>query len=485
MLFTLILYSIILILIITFIIIYVKQYEYFKARQIPGPTPSYFFGNVKTLWNAESPSRQLVEWSKQFGKIYGIFEGTRPHYIVSDVDFLQEVFIKQFSHFPIRKTTIFSKALNKGKRIHLFSALGTRWKRQRNVINPTFSAVKLKQMSPLINNCINELMKKLPDYSEKHEDFNIYVLYKRLTMDVICRCAFGVDTDMQNNPDNIYLKKVGQAFSVNFQNMPLFKLGTLVPPVGVIVGDLFIFQNKVRQKLNQLFPSTIKKFEPIPGTWIMARVGEVIEMRSDVAKQRVDLLQLMLEAASREQIKDKKDDVDEQYIAKKLTYDEVIANVFLFMIAGYETTSTALAYCTYVLANHPEEQLKLQEEIDEYLLQNEDEEDPDYDVINRMPYMDMVIKEVLRMHPIAISGIMNRECTQETDICGIKITKGAIVQPDVYSIHYDQELWGPQDVNNFCPERHLTKRHPLAFLAFGVGPRNYYHSHISYYHLNL
>ncbi|CAF1574517.1 unnamed protein product [Didymodactylos carnosus] len=156
----------------------------------------------------------------------------------------------------------------------------------------------------------------------------------------------------------------------------------------------------------------------------MERVDEVIEMRSDAAKQRADLLQLMLEAASREHIKDKNDDVDEQYIAKKLTYDEVVANVFLFMVAGYETTSTALAYCTYVLANYPEEQHKLQEEIDEYFSQNENETDPDYDVVNRMPYMDMAIKEVLRMHPIALSPVINRECTQETEVCGIKITKG-------------------------------------------------------------
>ncbi|CAF1579102.1 unnamed protein product, partial [Didymodactylos carnosus] len=393
-------------------------------RQIPGPTPSYFFGHVRTLWNAKSPSRQLVEWSKQFGKIYGIFEGTRPFYIVSDVDFLQEVFIKQFSHFSIRKTTVFTKALNKGKHIHLFNALGTRWKRQRNVINPTFSAIKLKQMSPLINACINELMKKLPYYSEKHEDFNIYALYKRMTMDVICRCAFGVDTDMQNNPDNIYLKKVAQVFTIDIRKLSVFKLGTLVPPLGATLGILFLFHNSVKQKLNQLFPSTTKNLEQSPVSWIMERVDEVVEMRSDVAKQRVDLLQLMLEAASREHIKDKNGDIDDQYIAKKLTYDEVIVNGFLFMVAGYETTSTALAYCTYVLANHPEEQLKLQHEIDECLSQNEDGKDPDYDAINQMPYMDMVIKEVLRMHPIAISAVVNRECIQETDVCGIKITKG-------------------------------------------------------------
>ncbi|CAF1624738.1 unnamed protein product [Didymodactylos carnosus] len=39
-------------------------------------------------------------------------------------------------------------------------------------------------------------------------------------------------------------------------------------------------------------------------------------------------------------------------------------------------------------------------------------------------------------------------------------------------IHYDQELWGPEDVYTFVPERHLTKRHSMAYMPFGVGPRN-------------
>jgi cytochrome P450 len=45
---------------------------------------------------------------------------------------------------------------------------------------------------------------------------------------------------------------------------------------------------------------------------------------------------------------------------------------------------------------------------------------------------------------------------------------------DVMSIHFDPELYGPQDPNEFHPERFAPecKRNPLAFLSFGVGPRN-------------
>jgi cytochrome P450 len=49
---------------------------------------------------------------------------------------------------------------------------------------------------------------------------------------------------------------------------------------------------------------------------------------------------------------------------------------------------------------------------------------------------------------------------------------GCVIEADVYSIHYNTDLWGPEDPNLFIPERHMIKRHPAAFLAFGVGPRN-------------
>ena len=43
--------------------------------------------------------------------------------------------------------------------------------------------------------------------------------------------------------------------------------------------------------------------------------------------------------------------------------------------------------------------------------------------------------------------------------------------PDIYSIHFNRELWGPEDPYLFVPERHQTKRHPMAYLPFGAGPR--------------
>lgn len=49
--------------------------------------------------------------------------------------------------------------------------------------------------------------------------------------------------------------------------------------------------------------------------------------------------------------------------------------------------------------------------------------------------------------------------------------KGSLVYADLYSINFDPELWGPEDPYLFVPERHQTKRHPMAYFSFGAGPR--------------
>ena len=160
-------------------------YKYFERRNIPGPPPKLFFGHYLSLWSTPLFARQIPEWTQQYGSIYGIFQGTTPIYIVSNVDFLQEVFIKQFSIFHSRPLNFLIKMIRARAAPSLFTSPANHWRRQRHIINPTFSATKLKMMNPLIHKCIYSLMNKLDQ--QKQNEFNIFVLYKRLTLDVICK----------------------------------------------------------------------------------------------------------------------------------------------------------------------------------------------------------------------------------------------------------------------------------------------------------
>lgn len=139
------------------------------------------------------------------------------------------------------------------------------------------------------------------------------------------------------------------------------------------------------------------------------------------------------------------------------------------MIAAYETTSTVLSYASFVLAQHPNIQEKLYQSIRTDDFDRSDNNDDDNH--RNRSYLDLFIYEVLRFYPMIIRAT-SRECFQTTNIRGHLVDKGAIIQPDIYSIHFDRDVWGPEDPNLFFPERHLTKRHPVSLLSFGVGPRN-------------
>lgn len=109
-------------------------------------------------------------------------------------------------------------------------------------------------------------------------------------------------------------------------------------------------------------------------------------------------------------------------MSKVLHSDEVVTNVFLFMLAGYETTATALAYCTYVLAREQDIQEKLVNEINE-INWNDVDGEKFYEIVMNLSYLDLFIREVLRMYPLS-SKPMARECNTTTTVCGHTIEKG-------------------------------------------------------------
>lgn len=84
-------------------------------------------------------------------------------------------------------------------------------------------------------------------------------------------------------------------------------------------------------------------------------------------------------------------------VEKKVTAEDVVGSCFVFLLAGFDTTANCLGYASYALAQNPEKQKLLQEEIDN-MFQNEN---ISHDEVGKMKYMDAVIKETLRLYPIA------------------------------------------------------------------------------------
>ena len=172
--------SIVLVYLLT---VYISHCRLAKTITISGPPKRFFIGNVQELWSTKYFSRLLQLWTKQYGKTFVYLEGQTPVYVSSDVEFLQQVFVKQFfSHFVERKKTPFERQVDE-RLTNLVSANGPSWKHQRHIINPAFSPGKIKGMGVVVHQCyehFNTLLKQKQD-----EQFDIFDMYKRLSLDIL------------------------------------------------------------------------------------------------------------------------------------------------------------------------------------------------------------------------------------------------------------------------------------------------------------
>ncbi|GBN24126.1 Cytochrome P450 3A5 [Araneus ventricosus] len=135
---------------------------------------------------------------------------------------------------------------------------------------------------------------------------------------------------------------------------------------------------------------------------------------------------------------------------------------------SYETTSTALAFTTYLLAKHQDVQENLYQEIKDMIERGQKLE---YATINKLHYLDKVLNESMRIYP-PIHLFTNRYALEDVQYGDIHIPEGTLIQAPVYLMHHDPDFWSEPEI--FDPERFSAKPNSegITYLPFGVGPRN-------------
>ncbi|KAF8788941.1 Cytochrome P450 3A24 like protein [Argiope bruennichi] len=452
-------------------LIYRKRcFSVLKKMGIPGPEPNILFGNMLEIM-MKTPIKCHEEWLKKYGNIVGYYFGATPIVLVADVDLLKRIEVSDFHKFINRPNLNFrldNADSRKTQRVEGFSQQllllrDKKWKEIRSIITPSFTASKMKQMAPIMNSAIDSLVSNVEKKCSADESFDIYPMYQGLTMDVIGRTAFGIQTDLQNNPDDPLLRCSKVFFDRDIRN-PILLLGFSFHSLNIIwnwlVRLILIFKNKGTNPIKELTDS----------------VKKVIETRRrNKENRRPDLLQLMIDAeidlsavtsddliakGDTENTEKETNNTTFSKLVRKMTDADILDNSLLFFLAGYETTSTALAFTTHFLIHHPEK--RKDERVNLTIFRKQ------------VAVLDQVFHESLRFYP-PVYQLVSRECSEDMELGNIKLKKGMAVQVPVYHVHRDPKLWGP-DVEEFKPERFVpenkSKIHPMAYQAFGQGPRN-------------
>ncbi|XP_057203960.1 thromboxane-A synthase [Triplophysa rosa] len=456
----------------------IYPYSVLERCGIKHPKPSPFFGNLMLFRNGFlGPHADLIN---KYGRVCGYYLGRRPIVIVADPEILRQVMVKEFSRFPNRMTI---RGGTKPMSESLIMLKDERWRRVRSILTPSFSAAKMKEMAPLINMATETLLNNLKRNAESGDSFDIHRCFGCFTMDVIASVAFGTQVDSQNNPDDPFVHHASKFFSFTFfRPLMIFLIAFpfLLNPLSGLIP------NKSRDEMNRFFISCIQK---------------IIKQRDELPpeQRRRDFLQLMLDVRSSSECLsvehfDVVNHADEQACpdqetasgqensqssghdsAKRvqqkrmMTEDEIVGQAFIFLLAGYETSSNTLAFTCYLLAIHQDCQERVQQEVDEFFSRHET---VDYNNVQELKYLDMVISEALRLYPPGFR--FARDVEQDCVINGQSLPKGASLEIPAGFLHYDPEHW--PEPEKFIPERFTPEakasRHPFVYLPFGAGPRS-------------
>ncbi|ELU17544.1 hypothetical protein CAPTEDRAFT_120352, partial [Capitella teleta] len=273
--------------------------------------------------------------------------------------------------------------------------------------------------------------------------------------DVIARIAYGVDMDSQNDPDHPFIKHMKSSLDFSIRKKPFFAIAMFCPgllPLASKLGFSF-FEKETLDYFTNLVHGTIK----------MRKNADA------AAPERQDFLQVMMEAKEMKSAKEGLGEADDNRQRKPLTDAEVLSNCIIFFFAAYGTIGDAMSMILYSLADNPEVQEKVFDEINSVL---GDSKECSYDQVKQLSYLSMVVDESLRRYPPAL--MVDRLCSGDVVIKGYKFFKDLVVTIPVYALHMDPEIW--PEPEKFIPERFTpdkkTEMNPYNYMPFGQGPRH-------------
>ncbi|KAK7168062.1 hypothetical protein R3I94_002190 [Phoxinus phoxinus] len=432
------------VLVITLLFIYgVWPHGFFNKLGIPGPRPWPFVGTLlsytKGLCNFD------MECAKKYGKVWGIYDGRLPILMVTDLEIIKTVMVKEcysiFTNRRIRKTDL-AGPFGDG----IIMVRDEQWKRIRSSLSPYFTSGRLKEMFPIAVTHAERFIKNMQK-RDHEQPVKIKEVVAPYSLDVVASSSFSVDIDSINNPDDPFVTNIKKFVQFNVFN-PLFLLILMFPSFAILLSKLGI--SLLSRSSMDFFYSALRK----------------IKDERKESDGRVDFLKLMIQS----QISDDqaKDTTSDQPV-KGLTDHEILSQSLVFILGGYETTSTTLTFLLYNLTTNPDCLEKLVGEIDT----NFPPDSPiTYDALMKMDYLEMAINESMRLLPTAPR--LERSCKKTVEINGVTIPKDTLVGIPTYVLCRDPQLWDSPD--EFRPERFSPESksevNQYAFLPFGLGPRN-------------
>jgi cytochrome P450 len=385
----------------------------------PGPKGRFLLGSLVEV------SRDWLTFYKgcadEYGDVVRIYLAHVPVYLVVHPRDIETVLVTNAGNFTKSADyRALARVLGQG----LLTSEGEFWKRQRSLIQPAFHRQSIQSYAAVMTQAAGRM---LDSWKEKGER-NIHEDLMRVTLEIVAQCLYGAEVTDAAERVGKAMEVVTGRFIVNASLAMLFRFDIPV---------LFAWREwRAIRELNKI-------------------IGGIIQERRSSNQPQEDLLDMLLRAR----------DADGNPMSDAQLRDEVMT----LFLAGHETTAIALSWACYLIAQNPQIEMKLAEELQAVLGGRV----PTPEDLPRLRYTEMVLKEVMRLYP-AVWGI-GRRAVEECELGGYRVPAGSNVFILQWRTQRDPRFF--PDAERFDPERwrddpvRSGKIPRFAYFPFGGGPR--------------
>ncbi len=294
----------------------------------------------------------------------------------------------------------------------IMTSEGDRWRRQRRMIQPFFHRRVVEHFAAAIEDCIECRLAQWEPAALRGEPVDMTEQMSELTLDIVVESIFGSDIAW------LHARSGGNPFGIVTEES---------------ARDLR-FAYKFRS-LSRL-------------------VHELIAKRRAEDTEHFDFLGMLMAARDKDS-------------GQPMSERELVDEVMTLVVAGHETTASALGWTWYLLATHPQAQARLHAEVD-----SAGAPGPlSYQASERFEYTRAVLQEAMRLYPPG--WILSRRTIEADTLSGFRVPAGTDVMLSPYLIQRDPAHWSRPDA--FLPERFIGAADPRdawIYIPFAAGPRH-------------
>lgn len=386
--------------------------------ELDGPEGNSIVGNLAEL--GADPLGFLMECDRTYGDIVPLRLGLTPACLVTHPDLITQILKDREDFIKSRGFRALQTLLGNG----LLTNEGDSWFRQRRLAQPVFHRSRIEGYGRIMVDYTEQMLAQW-DAADTHD---IHADMMRLTLNIVMKAIFDQDVSAGEAETVAHALDVAMNWfdSKRRQNF--------------LIWEWFPRPENIRYR------SAISAMDET--------IYDIIRQRRESGEDPGDLLSMLMAA---------RDEDDGSGMSDQQLRDEMAT----LMLAGHETTANALSWTWMLLAQNPQAEAKLSEELNQVLQGRA----PTVADLAQLPYANAVIKESMRLYPPV--PLLGREAIKDVEIGDYFIPSGCLIMVSQWVLHHSPKYF--DEAEAFQPERwlqDLEKQLPRGvYFPFGDGPR--------------